>query len=166
MMKEVARVVARHGAGDATVPQDPQALATAAGQAMYAADTATRGLGMRLEDIGPGHARLVMTVRPDMLNGHRTCHGGFIFALADSAFAFSSNARNVRTVASGCTIDYVAPAMAGDVLSAQARERSLEGRTGVYDVTVTNQEGRVIALFRGRSYRIKGQIVGTPETGQ
>lgn len=144
-------------------PSDPQELARAVGQTMYAADAATRGLGIEVEDIGPGYARLSMRVRPDMLNGHQTCHGGFIFALADSAFAFACNSRNASTVASGCGIDFLAPGFAGDHLTAVAQERSLAGRTGVYDVTVTNQDGRQLALFRGRSYRIKGQIVGTPE---
>lgn len=155
---------------DAPSPLDPaggdaQALAAEVGRVMYAGDAASQGLGMCLDAIAPGYAKLVMRVRGDMLNGHKTCHGGFIFSLADSAFAFSCNARNVSTVAAGCTIDYLAPAFEGDVLTAEAHERSLAGRTGVYDVTVSNQEGRAIALFRGRSYRIKGQLVGeTPPT--
>ncbi len=143
-------------------PADPQELAQAVGTVMYAGDAASQGLNMKVEEMAPGYARLTMRVRPDMLNGHKTCHGGFIFALADSAFAFSCNSRNVSTVASGCTIDYLAPGFEGDLLTAVAQERSLAGRTGVYEVTVTNQDGRNVALFRGRSYRIKGQIVGTP----
>jgi len=146
-----------------TVPTDPQELAHAVRTAMYAEDAATQSLGMAVTDIAPGFARVTMTIRADMLNGHKTCHGGFIFALADSAFAFSCNSRNVATVASGCVIDYLAPGFEGDVLTAEAQERSLAGRTGVYDVTVTNQHGKTVALFRGRSYRIKGQVVGTPE---
>lgn len=146
----------------AEVPTDPNALAQAVGSAMYAVDSASQGLGMQVVEIAPGYARLTMSVRPDMLNGHQTCHGGFLFALADSTFAFACNSRNVSTVASGCTIDFVAPAFEGDVLTAMAQERSLAGRTGVYDVVVTNQDGKSLALFRGRSYRIKGQIVGTP----
>jgi len=146
----------------ADVPADPHALAQAVGAAMYAVDAATQGLDMDVAEIAPGYARLTMRVRPDMLNGHQTCHGGFLFALADSAFAFACNSRNASTVASGCSIDFVAPGFAGDLLTAVAQERSLAGRTGVYDVTVTNQDGRQLALFRGRSYRIKGQIVGTP----
>ena len=126
---------------------------------MYAGDAASQGLDMKVEEMAPGYARLTMRVRPDMLNGHKTRHGGFIFALADSAFAFSCNSRNVSTVASGCTIDFLAPGFEGDLLTAVAQERSLAGRTGVYDVTVTNQDGRNVAIFRGRSYRIKGQIV-------
>ncbi|OZI75171.1 hydroxyphenylacetyl-CoA thioesterase PaaI [Bordetella genomosp. 12] len=145
------------------VPSDPQALAEAVGQAMYAADAATQALGMTVVEIAPGYARLTMTVRGDMLNGHKTCHGGFIFALADSSFAFACNSRNVSTVASGCVIDYLAPGYEGDVLTAVAQERSLAGRTGVYDITVSNQDGRNVAVFRGRSYRIKGQIVGTAD---
>jgi len=145
-------------------PADPHELAQAVGQAMYAEDAASQGLGRKVEEIAPGYARMTMRVRADMLNGHKTCHGGFIFALADSAFAFSCNSRNVSTVASGCTIDFLAPGFEGDLLTAVAQERSLAGRTGVYDVTVTNQDGRSVALFRGRSYRIKGQIVGAAET--
>ena len=144
------------------VPTDPQALAQAVAEGMYAKDPATQGLGMRIVEVAPGYAKLTMTVQGSMLNGHRTCHGGFIFALADSAFAFSCNSRNVATVASGCTIDYLAPGFEGDVLTAEARERSLAGRTGIYDVTVANQEGRAVAIFRGRSYRIKGQVIGAP----
>jgi acyl-CoA thioesterase len=139
---------------------DPDVLARTVGDAMYAADEASRALGMQLDDIGPGRATLTMRVRRDMLNGHRTCHGGFIFSLADSAFAFACNSRNVSTVASGCTIDFLAPAREGDILTATAQERSLAGRTGIYDVTVCNEDGHAVAVFRGRSYRIKGQIVG------
>jgi acyl-CoA thioesterase len=138
---------------------DADDLARAVGRAMYEADAASQSLGMRVQAVGPGCATLTMRVRADMLNGHRTCHGGLIFSLADSAFAFACNSRNVSTVASGCTIDFLAPAVEGDVLTAEARERSLAGRTGVYDVTVSNQDGRAVALFRGRSYRIKGQVV-------
>ncbi len=136
-----------------------QQIAEAAAAAMLARDPATRTLGMKLIDIAPGFARMTMAVRPEMLNGHQTCHGGFIFSLADSAFAFACNSHNQNTVGSGCTIDYLAPAMLHDVLMAEATEQSLAGRTGVYDVLVTNQDGRRIALFRGRSYRIKGEVV-------
>lgn len=141
-------------------PADPQELADAVGRAMYSVDPATQAMGLTLLMIAPGEARMTMTVRLDMLNGHRTCHGGFLFAFADSTFAFACNARNQNTVASGCVIDYLAPAFEGDVLTAHATERSLAGRTGVYDVTITNQAGKSVALFRGRSYRIKGQVIG------
>lgn len=142
-----------------TLPDDPQALAELAGQAMYERDTASQALGATLDAVAPGSATMSMTVKPEMLNGHKTCHGGFIFALADSAFAFACNSRNLVTVASGCTIDYLAPAFEGDRLTATAAEYSLAGRTGIYDVYVTNQDGRQIAVFRGRSYRIKGNVV-------
>lgn len=140
-------------------PAQAQALAEATAKSMYARDNATQSLGMKIEEVRPGYARLSMLVRNDMLNGHATCHGGFIFSLSDSAFAFSCNSRNLNTVAAGCSIDYVAPAFAGDVLTAEAQERSLAGRTGVYDITVTNQAGKLIALFRGKSYRIKGEVI-------
>lgn len=142
------------------VPDDPQALAELAAQTMYRADMASQGLGIRLVSVSPGQASMTMTVRPDMLNGHKTCHGGFLFSLADSAFAFACNSRNQVTVASGCSIDFLAPALEGDVLTATATEYSLAGRTGVYDVHVTNQEGKRLAVFRGRSYRIKGLVTG------
>ena len=141
-------------------PADPQALAEAVGQGMYSIDPATQAMGIVLEMIAPGEARMRMTVRGDMLNGHQTCHGGFLFTFADSAFAFACNARNQTTVAAGCTIDFLAPGFEGDVLTAHAKERSLAGRTGIYDVTVTNQDGKALALFRGRSHRIKGQVIG------
>jgi acyl-CoA thioesterase len=140
-------------------PEQAQALADAAAQSMYSRDNATQSLGMKIHQVKPGYARLSMLVRSDMLNGHSTCHGGFIFALADSSFAFSCNSRNLNTVASGCSIEYVAPAFVNDVLTAEAQEQALAGRTGVYDITVSNQDGKKIALFRGKSYRIKGEVI-------
>jgi acyl-CoA thioesterase len=137
----------------------PQALALAVAEAMYARDPAVRAFGIRIDEVGPGFARLSMPVRDDMLNGHGLCHGGLIFTLADSAFAYACNSRNQNTVASGCTIDYLAPGQPGDVLVAEAVEQSLAGRTGVYDITVSNQEGRRLALFRGRSHSIKGGVL-------
>ncbi len=142
------------------IPEDPQKLAELTAITMYESDAASQGLGARILSVAPGQARMSMAVRADMLNGHKTCHGGFIFSLADSTFAFACNSRNLTTVASGCSIDYLAPAFEGDVLTATAVEYSLAGRTGVYDVHVTDQHGKRIAIFRGRSYRIKGQIVG------
>src|SRR5262245_41977324 len=131
---------------------------------MYARDTASKALGMRIARVEPGFAELTMIVRPDMLNGHAICHGGFIFTLADSAFAFACNSYNLNTVASGCAIEFLAPAREGDVLTAVARERSMAGRTGVYDIDVANQRGETIALFRGKSYRIKGHVVDEEAT--
>ena len=136
-----------------------QALAEAAAASMLSRDSATQALGIKMADVGPGHARMTMTVRGDMLNGHLTCHGGFIFALADSAFAFACNSYNLNTVGAGCTIDYLAPGRQGDVLTADAVEQALAGKSGVYDVKVSNQEGRVIALFRGKSIRVAGEVI-------
>jgi acyl-CoA thioesterase len=145
--------------------EEEQALAQATAKAMYARGNASQSLGMKILGVRPGYASLAMLVRADMLNGHASCHGGFIFALADSAFAFACNSRNQATVASSCSIEYLAPAAAFDMLTAEANERSLAGRTGVYDVTVSNQHGKRIALFRGNSYRIKGEVIaGTDAT--
>jgi acyl-CoA thioesterase len=137
----------------------PQQVAEAARDAMWRDDHATRGLGIQVLAVGPGHATLAMTVRPGMLNGHATCHGGFIATLADSAFAFACNAYNEVTVASGFDINLLAAARLGDVLTATASEVSKSGRTGVYDVAVVNQHGQQVAAFRGRSYTMKGQAL-------
>ncbi len=142
-------------------PAKAQALAEAAGAAMYARDRASQGLGMTLDEIRPGYARMSMPVREDMLNGHQSCHGGFIFSLADSAFAFACNSHNFTTVGAGCTIDYLAPGRLGDLLTAEAVEQALAGKTGVYDIQVRNQEGRTVALFRGKSHRVQGEVVPT-----
>jgi len=136
-----------------------QALAESVAASMYARDVASKSLGMRIVHVEPGFSELTMTVRADMLNGHAICHGGLIFTLADSAFAFACNSYNLSTVASGCAIEFIAPAREGDVLTARARERQLAGRTGIYDVEVANGRGEVVALFRGKSYRIKGHVV-------
>jgi len=138
---------------------NPQALAELAGKTMYERDPASQGLGMTLDEIRPGYARMSMRVRANMLNGHASCHGGFIFTLADSAFAFACNSHNFNTVGAGCTIDYLAPGREGDILTAEAVEQALAGKTGVYDVTVTNAEGKTIALFRGKSHRVSGMVV-------
>jgi acyl-CoA thioesterase len=141
-----------------THPVQAQALAELAGRTMYARDPASQALGITLEAIAPGYARMAMRVRPDMLNGHATCHGGFIFMLADSAFAFACNSHNFNTVGAGCTIDYLAPGRAGDLLVAEATEQALAGKTGVYDVTVKDDSGRTLALFRGKSHRVGGMV--------
>ena len=133
--------------------------AHAVGAHMFAADRASQGLGMRITHLGEGTATLTMTVRTDMLNGFDICHGGFITTLADSAFAFACNSRNVVTVAAGLTVDFLAPAHGGDVLTAAASETSRAGRTGVYDIVVTNQHGRRVALVRGRSHSLAGRTV-------
>jgi acyl-CoA thioesterase len=148
----------------AATPQEAQALAERVAASMYERDRASQAMGMQIGAIGPGYAELTMPVRADMLNGHAICHGGFIFTLADSAFAFACNSYNLTTVASGCAIDFVAPAREGDVLTAMARERSVSGRTGVYDIEVTNQRGETVAYFRGKSYRIKGHVIEDQQT--
>ena len=135
----------------------PQQTAHWVGERMFANDRASRALGMQLLEIMPGAALMSMTVREDMLNGHQTCHGGLISALADSAFAFACNSYNELTVASGFSIDFMAPAHQDDLLTARCAEVSRAGRTGVYDTTVTNQRGERIAVFRGRSYTLKGK---------
>ena len=143
---------------------DAQQLAELAGRTMYERDPASRQLGMTLDEIRPGYARMSMRVRGDMLNGHGTCHGGYIFMLADSAFAFACNSHNFNTVGAGCSIDYLSPGREGELLTAQAQEQALSGKTGVYDVVVTNQEGRKVALFRGKSHRVSGMVAEVGNT--
>ena len=140
-------------------PKNRQALAEAVRDRMFSEDAASRALGMQVEAVGPGFSKLSMTVRPDMLNGHKTCHGGFITTLADSAFAFACNSHNEVTVASGIVVDFLAPAYQGDVLSAECHEVAVTGRTGVYDVKVTNQHDKIIVVMRGRSHTMKGKAV-------
>lgn len=135
----------------------PQMIAEMVGEQMFATDLASQAMGMKVLAIGPGTATLSMKVREDMLNGFQICHGGFITTLADSAFAFACNSHNELTVAAGLTVDFLAPARAGDLLTAQAVEVSLAGRIGVYDVMVSNQDGDHVAVLRGRSHRIKGR---------
>jgi acyl-CoA thioesterase len=131
---------------------------------MWADDKASQGLGMSIETVAPGHAELSMTVREDMVNGHSICHGGYIFTLADSAMAFACNSENFNTVAAGVRIEFLAPAALGDRLLAVAQQEHQGGRTGVYDVVVSNQHGKKLALFRGNSHRIGGALVDQ-ETG-
>lgn len=134
-------------------------LARKVAAAMARQDAAVRHLGIQIEDVDLGMARVSMEVRPEMLNSHGTGHGGFIFTLADTGFAYACNAGNEATVAAGCSIEYLAPAARGDRLTAVAKERHRSGRTGIYDVTVNNQRGETIAVFRGKSHRVKGTSV-------
>lgn len=134
-------------------------LARKCADALWASDTATQSLGMQLISVAPGTAELSMLVRPDMTNGHGTCHGGFIFTLADSAFAFACNTYDERTVAQHAQITFIAPARASDRLIARAVERSRTGRSGIYDITVCLEDGQKIAEFRGHSRTIGGNIV-------
>jgi acyl-CoA thioesterase len=125
--------------------------------AMWASDRASRSLGMELVDVGPGRATVRMTVREDMVNGHAIGHGGLTFTLADSAFAFACNSYNRSTVAAACDIRFLAPTRLGDVLVAEAVERSRVGRDGVYEVTVRSGD-TVVAEFTGRSKEIRGTL--------
>lgn len=140
-------------------PKNGQAIAEAVRDQMFADDAASRGLGMKVEAVGPGYSKLSMTVQPLMLNGFKTCHGGFIATLADSAFAFACNSHNEVTVASGIVVDFLAPAYEGDALVAECHEVALTGRTGVYDITVRNQHGKTVVVMRGRSHTMKGKAV-------
>lgn len=140
----------------------PQQLAEQVRDAMWTGDHATKMLGMQIVEVGPGRAVIRMTVRQDMLNGHAICHGGLITTLADSTFAFACNSYNELTVASGFSVDLLAPGRLGDVLTATSTEVSKAGRTGVYDIDVRNQRGERIAVFRGRSYTMRGKPVLPP----
>lgn len=135
-------------------------LAQKVGQNMFAADRASREtMGMELLLCEPGRAVMRMEVRALHLNGHRICHGGFIFTLADSTFAFACNSYNKNAVAAGCSIEFLRPAHEGDVLSCEGLEQTLSGRHGVYDMRVSNQRGEVVALFRGKSAQIAGTVI-------
>jgi acyl-CoA thioesterase len=140
------------------------ALARACAAVMLERDSASQALGMVIEDARPGWARVSMTIAQTMVNGHNIAHGGVTFTLADSAFAFACNSRNEPNVALQASISYVNAVRLGDVLVAEAEERSSKGRTGVYDITVTRGGGEVVALFRGVCYRIKGTVLGGATT--
>jgi acyl-CoA thioesterase len=142
---------------------EAQRLAEQAARALYERDRASQSLGIRLLAVRPGWARVAMTVRPDMLNGHDVCHGGMVFSLADSAFAFACNSYNETTVAAAAAIDFLAAARSGDELTAEAAELWRTRRNGIYEIAVSNQRGERVALFRGRSYRIEGQVTSLKE---
>ncbi|MGF6758355.1 hydroxyphenylacetyl-CoA thioesterase PaaI [Paraburkholderia sp. GAS42] len=139
----------------------PDELARATADAMYEADACSQALGLELLDVRPGYARMRMSVRPDFLNGHQICHGGLIFTLADSTFAFACNSYNINTVASGCSIEFLRPAYGDDELTAEAIEQTLSGRNGIYDIRVTNRAGETVAMFRGKSAQIRGTVIPT-----
>lgn len=141
-----------------------QEIAERCAEIMWPDDHAARGLGMTILEVGPGAAALSMPVRADMVNGHGTCHGGFIFAVADSTFAYACNSFNHRTVAAGVDINFLAPAHLGDMLTARGHARHQGGRSGLYDIEVTNQDGKLVAVFRGRAARIKGHFFETDES--
>ena len=129
---------------------------------MFANDRASKMLGLQITAVGPGHATLTMTVRDDMLNGHDICHGGLVTTLADTCFAYACNSYDELTVASSFSVDLMAPGRRDDLLTASGIEVSKGGRTGLYDVTVTNQRDERIAVFRGRSYTMKGKPAVRP----
>ncbi len=135
-------------------------LAQRVGQAMFAADRASRDtMGMQLLACEPGRAVMQMRVTEAHLNGHRICHGGFIFTLADSTFAFACNSYNAVAVAAGASIEFLKPGELGDLLTCVGQEQTLQGRHGVYDMAVRNQRDEVVALFRGKSAQIKGNVI-------
>ena len=144
--------------------QNADELARKCADSMWANDNASRGLGMAIKEVRLGYAKLTMTIRADMTNGQKIAHGGFIFLLADSAFAFACNGRNQFTVAQQCAVTFLAPGFEGDVMTAIAEERHFAGRSGIYDVTVSNQNGETIAEFRGHSRTVKGQHL--PDAGE
>jgi acyl-CoA thioesterase len=133
----------------------PQQLAEAVSQAMLAKDRVAQDLNIQLVSVAPGAASMTMTVQERMLNGFAICHGGYITILADTAFAYACNSYNDVTVASSLGIEFIAAVQGGDVLTAKATEISLAGRTGLYDIDVSNQDGKRVAVMRGRSYRLK-----------
>jgi acyl-CoA thioesterase len=137
----------------------PEQRAARVGESMFASDKASREfMKMELVSCAPGRAVMRMKVRDEMLNGHRICHGGFIFTLADSTFAFACNSHNKVAVAAGCSIEFLKPGQLDDVLTCEGVEQVLQGRHGIYDMKVTNQRGEVVAMFRGKSAQIQGTV--------
>jgi len=145
---------------DTPMNSTPEELARRVGEVMFAADTASRStMGMQLLACEPGRAVMQMVVQPLHLNGHKICHGGFIFTLADSTFAFACNSYNKNAVAAGCSIEFLRPAHEGDVLTCTGVEQTLSGRHGIYDMCVRNQRDEVVAMFRGKSAQIAGTVI-------
>jgi acyl-CoA thioesterase len=143
-----------------------QQLAEQVADAMWPRDNTPRLLGMQRQAVGPGFARIAMAVREDMTNGHHSCHGGIIFALADTAFAYACNSGNQTTVAAAASIDFLSPAQRGETLVAEAREQWQAGRSGVYDVDVRTADGRAVALFRGKAHRLNGTVIDNHAPGE
>jgi len=139
--------------------EERQRTADRAVEALWSGDAASQQLGMTIDSCGPGRASVSMRIRPDMVNGHGICHGGLVFALADSAFAFACNSYGDNTVAAGAAIEFLAPGREGDLLRAVAVERWRAGRAGIYEIEVRNQQGELVALFRGRSHQITGRLI-------
>jgi acyl-CoA thioesterase len=150
---------------DTSARTDAHAMAKACADAMWQDDRASKGLGMQIQRIAPGEAMIAMTVRKEMTNGHGICHGGFIFTLADSTFAFACNTYDQRTVAQHCAVTFIESAHEGDVLTAHAVERTRSGRSGIYDVTVRDGSNKIIAEFRGHSRTITGRLLASSDGG-
>lgn len=145
---------------DAAITDAALAMARKVGETMFAVDNASKDfMQMELLSCEPGRAVMRVRVREVMLNGHNICHGGLIFTLADSTFAFACNSHNKVAVAAGCSIEFLKPAHLDDVLTCEGIEQTLQGRHGIYDMKVTNQRGEVIAMFRGKSAQIQGTVV-------
>jgi acyl-CoA thioesterase len=142
--------------------RDANEIARLSGIAMWRDDKASQGLGMEIVEVGPGYAKLAMPVAERMLNGHGTCHGGFIFSLADSAFAFACNSHGQPAVAQQCSVTYLTPGRLGMRLVAEAKERQRGERSGIYDITVRDQDGTVVAEFRGHSRTLPGSLIDDP----
>jgi len=149
-----------------TDPEAAQQLAEQVAEAMWSRDNTPQLLGMQRQAVGPGFARIAMTVREDMTNGHLTCHGGIIFTLADTAFAYACNSGNQTTVAAAASIDFLSPARIGEILVAEAREQWQAGRSGVYDIAVRSSDGRAVALFRGKAHRLNGSVIDNNTRGE
>lgn len=142
-------------------PQAPAVSPMAIAEAMLDRDAASKLLNMQIREADVGRAALAMEVTEEMVNGHGSCHGGMIFCLADTAFATACNSHNRVTVGSACHIDYIWPAYIDDTLTATAVEQTLAGHNGIYDITISNQHDEVIAMFRGRSRTIQGEVIST-----
>jgi acyl-CoA thioesterase len=141
------------------LPLSPEEVAKAVAETMYRKDRASQHLGIALKEIGPGYAVATMRVNDTMLNGHDICHGGYIFTLADTAFAFACNAYNQNAVAQGAQINFLKAVAPDTLLTADAREINRAGRTGLYDITVKDEADQLVATFRGNSHTIKGQVI-------
>ncbi len=140
--------------------KNPRLLAQECATHMFAHDTCAQAMGMQIDEVDNGLARVSMTVAPQMLNGHQTCHGGQLFSLADTAFAYACNSQGLAAVASGCSIDFIRPSFAGDRLTAIANVRYQGKTTGLYDVEIINQTGKTVACFRGRAHRLGHSVLG------
>lgn len=145
-------------------PETPAVAPAAVAAAMFEQDAASQWLGMRLGAVASGRATVSLEIGDHMVNGHGNCHGGLVFALADTAFATACNTYNQIAVGSACHIDYIRPVVAGDTLTAIAVESALAGRSGLYDITIRNQHDKIVAVFHGRAQRLRGTVVDSPST--